>query len=532
MAVGLSPPADATDALIVVALIATTPTHPEPDPREPRGALNMKIVVLEDELAIGEVLEMRLRAQGHEPRIATDCAVALDLLRRETPDVILSDVCLPDGNGIELIEKLRRAGKDCPIVLMTAFGTIDVAVEAMKRGASDFLTKPLDYKRLYATLERLEKQIEFTKESRAQKAAPRAGDPAAPTNSIDAMAAEAQADAPSEAEHSLGALVGKSQVMRSLYAELKKLAPTDTSIFICGESGTGKEVVARTIHAMSKRQKAPLIALNMAALPEGVVEAELFGHARGSFTGAVAARPGAFEMAHGGTLFLDELAEMPIALQPKLLRVLEGGTFRPIGARAEMCVDVRILAATNRDPLQAIADGRLREDLFYRLNVFMLTLPPLRERREDIPLLTRAFVRQFNKKHGTTVAGIGADALDALARYAWPGNVRELRNFVERAVILARSGELTRAHFPESILREARDSAPNGGDGSEMKTPAPLVLPPDVTAAEAERILIMETLRQMGQNKAAAARKLGMDVKTIRNKLKQYGLSTGGEGAD
>lgn len=475
----------------------------------------MKITVLEDELAIGEVLEMRLRAQGHEPRVAIDCASALALIQHEPPDLILSDVCLPDGNGVELIEKLRHAGKDCPVVLMTAFGTIDVAVEAMKRGASDFLTKPLDYKRLYATLEKLEKQIEFMKVSGGE--------------SIDAPSKTSSSSrTPEEVasiEESLGALVGKSSCMRSLYAELKKLSPTDTSIFICGESGTGKEVVARTIHAMSKRQKAPLIALNMAALPEGVVEAELFGHARGSFTGAVAARPGAFEMAHGGTLFLDELAEMPIALQPKLLRVLEGGTFRPIGARTEMCVDVRILAATNRDPLQAIAEGRLREDLYYRLNVFMLTLPSLRERREDIPLLARTFIRQFNKKHGTSVTGIDAGALDALSRHSWPGNVRELRNFVERAVILARGGELARGHFPESILKDT-------SEGSDAKTSTPLVLPPDVTAAEAERILIMETLRQMGQNKAAAARKLGMDVKTIRNKLKQYGFTMGSEGSD
>ena len=480
----------------------------------------MKIVVLEDELAIGEVLEMRLRAQGHVPRVASDCVTALDLMRRDPPDLILSDVCLPDGNGVELIEKLRHAGKDCPIILMTAFGTIDVAVEAMKRGASDFLTKPLDYKRLYATLEKIEKQVEFTRESHAR--------PAEVSDEAMSMPPGSDQEA-GDGEQSLGALVGKSAAMRSLYAELKKLAPTDTSIFICGESGTGKEVVARTIHAMSKRQKAPLIALNMAALPEGVIEAELFGHARGSFTGAIAARPGAFEMAHGGTLFLDELAEMPIALQPKLLRVLEGGTFRPIGARAEMCVDARILAATNRDPRQAIADGRLREDLYYRLNVFTLTLPPLRERREDIPLLTRTFVRQFNKKHGTAVSGVSAGALDALSRYAWPGNVRELRNFVERAVILAREGDLARGHFPDAIARESREM---GEPGADARTPAPLVLPPDVTAAEAERILIMETLRQMGQNKAAAARKLGMDVKTIRNKLKQYGLSTSGEGAD
>ncbi|MFN7135363.1 MAG: sigma-54 interaction domain-containing protein, partial [Myxococcales bacterium] len=320
--------------------------------------------------------------------------------------------------------------------------------------------------------------------------------------------------ASSDAAGALAALVGTSPPMQELAAQLRRIAPTDASVFICGESGTGKEVVARTLHALSRRARAPLVPLNMAALPATMIESELFGHARGSFTGAVAARPGAFELADGGTLFLDELAEMPLELQPKLLRAVEGGAFRPLGARDEVKVDVRIVAATNREPEEALAAGRLREDLYYRLSVFTLTLPPLRDRAGDIPLLAQHFVSHFNQRHGTRVEEIAPDALEALQAHDWPGNVRELRNVVERALVLAREGRLTRAHLPPSVRENA---APRHGA-------APLVLPADVTAAEAERLLILETLRQLGNNKAAAARRLGMDVKTIRNKLKAWGL--------
>ncbi|MGI5860833.1 MAG: sigma-54-dependent transcriptional regulator [Myxococcales bacterium] len=459
----------------------------------------MKILVIDDEAAIREVLQTRLEALGHEVNVAKDATSARRLLEEADPDLILSDVCLPDANGVELVELFRTAGGRRPVILMTAFGTIEVAVEAMKRGASDFLTKPLDYPRLHATLAKLEKEVEFR----------RASEPGEPGGGGAAVAEE----------EGLGALVGKSPPMQALYDQLRKLAPTDAPIFIYGESGTGKEVVARTVHALSRRAQGPFLPLNMAALPEGVVEAELLGHARGSFTGAVAARPGAFELADGGTLFLDEIAEMPAALQPKLLRVLEDGCARPIGARAEVRFDTRVLAATNRDPHTAIAEGRLREDLFFRLNVCTLVLPPLRERREDIPLLARRFLQQMNQKHSTAVTDLADDALAALMGHAWPGNVRELRNAIERAVILAQEGRLRRQHFPLSVAEAPAAAGTNG----------PLVLPADVTAAEAERLLILETLRQVRNNKAAAARRLGMDVKTIRNKLKAYGVMSSGE---
>lgn len=442
------------------------------------------VLVVDDESAILEVLETRLQAWGYEVLLAKDAPEARRLLASNPPDIVLSDVFLPDANGVELLDAYRAGSPGRPVVMMTAYGTIDTAVEAMKRGARDFLTKPLDPARLKQVLDRLEPEVAFRR-----------------------------APAPAVGDSGLGALIGTSAGMRALYAMLLRLSPTDASIFICGESGTGKEVVARTIHALSGRSKAPFVALNMAALAEGVVESELFGHARGSFTGAVAARPGAFELADTGTLFLDEIAEMPIDLQPKLLRVLEDGGFRPVGGQKELRPDVRIVAATNRDPEEAVAEGRLRADLWYRLNVFTVTLPPLRERSDDIVLLARHFLDLFNQKHGMTVEEIERDALDALIQHPWPGNVRELKNAIERALVLSPDGRLHREHLTISTATPAAASSDS------------VVLPANVTAAEAERILVLETLRQVNNNKAAAARQLGMDVKTIRNKLKAWGVT-------
>lgn len=443
------------------------------------------VLVVDDESAILEVLETRLQAWGYDVLLATDEPTARRLLASGDPDIVLSDVFLPDANGVELLDAYRAGSPGRPVVMMTAFGTIDTAVDAMKQGARDFLTKPLDPQRLKQVLDRLEPEVAFRR---------------APT--------------PAVGESGLGALVGTSAGMRALYAMLLRLSPTDASIFIYGESGTGKEVVARTIHALSGRSKGPFVALNMAALAAGVVESELFGHARGSFTGAVAARPGAFEMANGGTLFLDEIAEMPIDLQPKLLRVLEDGAFRPVGGQKELRPDVRIIAATNRDPEEAVADGKLRADLWYRLNVFTVTVPALRNRREDVALLARHFLTMFNRKHGTAVEEIEPDALNALVQHQWPGNVRELRNAIERALILAPNDRLQREHLtipmPAALTPTSSDA---------------VVLPANVTAAQAEQILVLETLKQVNNNKAAAARQLGMDVKTIRNKLKTWGVT-------
>ena len=306
-------------------------------------------------------------------------------------------------------------------------------------------------------------------------------------------------------------LVGEARAMRDLQRMITTLAASDAPAIITGESGTGKEVVARAIHAASPRRDRPFVAINAAAIPEGLVESEIFGHEQGAFTGAVRARQGCFEQADGGTLFLDEIAEMPIALQPKLLRVLQDGRVRRLGGARDVRFDVRVIAATNRSPGQAIREGRLREDLFYRLSVFELVAPALRERPGDVALLAQHFVREFARKHGMPVTGMADSARLLLEAHPWPGNVRELRNVVERAVIVARKGTIERRHLPP-YLQALRA----GG-------PPTLTLPAGSTLAVAERELILQTLARVGDNKAEAARQLGLDVKTIRNKLKAYG---------
>ena len=445
----------------------------------------LSILVVDDEAAMREVLAMRLGQWGFDVSVAESAEEAREAASRLRPAVVISDVVLPDASGLELLGMLRAGNPKRPVILITAFGTVDTAVEAMKRGARDFLTKPLDYAKLRAVLEDTCGELSQRHEARRLE------------SHLDRGAG-------------LGSLVGSSPAMRALFSEIRVLAASEASALLTGESGTGKELVARTLHELSGRRDGPFVAVNGAALPEGLTESELFGHERGAFTGAVSSRPGCFELAHGGTLFLDEIAEMPIALQPKLLRVLEDGRVRRLGASQEIAFDVRLIAATNRDPAQAIRDAQLREDLYYRLNVFTLTPPPLRRRKEDLPLLCQHFIRRFNEKHGAEVEGLADEALERLQAYSWPGNVRELRNAMERAVILARTGWIETVHLPPFI----RDPKADPGEA--------IVLPRSVTAAEAEKIIILETLERTAGNKAEAARRLGLDVKTIRNKLRAY----------
>ncbi len=298
--------------------------------------------------------------------------------------------------------------------------------------------------------------------------------------------------------------------MQEVYELIQSLSSSDASAIVTGESGTGKELAARTIHRLSKRAGGPFIAVNSAAIPDTLIESEVFGHEKGAFTGAIGTRPGCFELANGGTLFLDEIGEMPPQLQPKLLRVLEDGKVRRLGGKQEFEFDVRVIAATNQEPRTALQEGRLREDLYYRLTVFTIHLPPLRDRKEDIPLLAQHFIGEFNKKHSTSVEALRDDALEMLMAYSWPGNVREFRNVMERALILARGEWIEMQHLPP-YLRHPR-----------IESSTKFVLPLGITAAEAERELILRTLEKTGHNKAEAARQLGLDVKTIRNKLKAY----------
>jgi DNA-binding NtrC family response regulator len=447
-----------------------------------------KVLIVDDEAAMREVLEMRLLDWGFDVLLAEDGMEAREKAESFDPDIVLSDVIMPRFSGMELLHSLRAGTPSRPIILMTAQASVDLAVDAMKRGALDFITKPIDYTKLKAILDAAEQEIALRQESR-------------------------RLDMQLEKGAGFGRFIGTSRPMREVYDLLSNIGDSDASVIITGESGTGKELAARTIHELSARSRGPFIAINAAAIPENLLESEVFGHEKGSFTGATAARAGCFELANHGTLFLDELVEMPIALQPKLLRVLEDRRVRRVGGSQELQVDVRVLAASNQEPANAIENKKLRQDLFYRLNVFTVALPPLRQHKADIPLLARAFIQEFNSKHNAQIESCRSETLELLSQYSWPGNVRELRNILERAVILAKGQWIEPSHLPAYIQNAA-------ASGSCAEIP----LPPGITAAEAEKELIIRTLRATDNNKAEAARRLGLDVKTIRNKLKAYGI--------
>jgi DNA-binding NtrC family response regulator len=448
-----------------------------------------RILVVDDEAAMREVLEMRLQEWGYDICLAEDGIEGKELAESFDPDIVISDVIMPQMSGMELLRSLKTGDPNRPIILVTAQATVDLAVDAMKQGAQDFVTKPIDYPKLRMILKAAEQEIDLRRESRR-------------------LCSQLESGA------GFGDFIGTSKLMREVYDLISSIANSDASVIITGESGTGKELAARTIHQLSARSKGPFIAINAAAIPENLMESEMFGHERGAFTGATGVQAGCFELADRGTLFLDEIAEMPLALQPKLLRVLEDRRVRRVGGSQEFQVDVRVLAATNKEPRNAVENKKLREDLFYRLNVFTVSLPPLRDRKSDVSLLTQAFIREFNAKHTAQVESCKIETLELLKAYSWPGNVRELRNIMERAVILAKGPWIEPSHLPAYVL-----NSPMSESGSRI------VPPRGATAAEAEKELILRTLRLTGNNKAEAARQLGLDVKTIRNKLKAYGIN-------
>ena len=447
----------------------------------------MKVLIVDDEEAMREVLEVRISGWGYDVVVAGDGEEARRRAREFGPDLVISDVVLPDLSGLDLLRTLRNGDAERPVILITAHGTVELAVEAIKQGARDFLTKPLDYSKMQSVLRAAEDDLKARE--RSQKISKALGSDAT----------------------GFGLFVGRSKPMRELYSLIADIGSTDAAVLITGESGTGKELAARTIHTLSSRKSGPFVAVNTAAVPQELMESEIFGHEKGAFTGALDLRRGCFEVADTGSLFLDEIAEMPIQLQPKLLRVLEDGRVRRLGGTREHQFDVRLVAATNQDPRKAVEEGSLRTDLYYRLNVFTLTLPPLRKRTGDLELLCQHFISLFSEKHGTDVQGVSGDALRCLEAYRWPGNVRELRNVMERAVVLAKKGWVDEAQLPPYIRN------PDFAGGARI------VLPVGTTLADAEKELILKTLEQAGNNKAEAARRLGLDVKTIRNKLKSYG---------
>jgi len=448
----------------------------------------MKVLIVDDEEAMREVLQLRLAEWGHETTVAGDGEEARGRVKSFQPDLVISDVVLPDLSGLDLLKSLRNGDGERPVILITAHGTVELAVEAIKEGARDFLTKPLDTNKLRSLLESAQEDLTGKKRTRRL------------TQTLESD------------RTGFGEFVGTSKPMQEAYRLLQEIAATEAAVLITGESGTGKEVAARAIHNLSRREEGPFIAVNTAAVPQELMESEIFGHEKGAFTGATGSRQGCFELADHGTLFLDEIAEMPIALQPKLLRVLEDGRVRRLGGTRELQFNVRLLAATNQDPRTAVDEGRLRTDLYYRLNVFTIVLPPLRERDGDLELLCQHFVSLFNGKHRTSVEGVDEETLQLLQAYRWPGNVRELRNVMERAVVLTKGSWIEPGCLPPYIRR------PDFAGGARI------VLPVGTSLADAEKELILKTLEQAGNNKAEAARRLGLDVKTIRNKLKSYGI--------
>jgi DNA-binding NtrC family response regulator len=374
--------------------------------------------------------------------------------------------------------------------MLTAQGSVETAVEAVKEGAEDYLTKPVDPQKLRRLLERISEINAHKRENEALRRQLRE-------------------------KGSFGRIVGNSAKMRKIYQTIEQAAPTPASVLIIGESGTGKELVAQTIHQLSPRADAPYVAINCAAIPETLLESEIFGHERGAFTGAIDRRAGCFELADRGTLFLDEIAEMVPGTQVKLLRVLQERTFRRLGGRVEQAVDVRVLAATNMDPIAAIRDGKLRDDLYYRLNVFTIDLPPLRDRKEDLPLIIQAFIDEFNIRDRRQVRAVTPDAMRMLEMYDWPGNVRELRNVIERATILAKGELIEPVHLPRF-----------GPAARTVESSTGVTIAPGMTVDEAERKLILATLEASGGNKTRAAEMLGISLKTLHNKLNRMKQAT------
>ena len=458
-----------------------------------------RVLVVDDEAASRSGLQALLEKHGYRVEVAATGAEALDKARSFRPAVVIADLVMPGMDGLELLRSLQEETPFTMTIVLTGQGSIETAVQAMKDGAYDYLTKPVDLGRLTILLERALDRSRIGREVALLRR--QAG----------------TADRP--------ALIGQSAAVKAVLQQIDKAAPSTAPVLVLGESGTGKELVARSLHALSPRARAPFVGVNCAAIAESLLESEVFGHEKGAFTGAVERRIGCFEMADGGTLLLDEVAEMHPAVQTKFLRVLEERTFRRIGGKTEIQVDVRVVAATNQDPEAAVREGKLRADLFYRLNVFPITLPPLRERREDIPLLVEAFLQESAATGGVAARAITPEALELLQRYTWPGNVRELRNIIERATLLGDGKTIEPSHLPETIRgpQTASDTVPT------------LTIPLGVTVEEAEKTLILKSLELAGNNKTRAAGILGISVKTLHNKLARYqssGAMRAGEGGD
>jgi two-component system response regulator HydG len=446
------------------------------------------ILVVDDEAAHRRMIETVLKAEGYDVTCVDDGLAAVAAVEEKFHDLILMDIRMQEMNGIEATRRIKEISPGIPIVVMTAYASINTAVEALKSGAQDYLIKPLDIEELKILVQkslhhrRLEQENRFLRERLDER-------------------------------YNFENIIGNSRPMRKLFDTMAMVAPSEATVLITGESGTGKELIANAIHMASARSARPLIKVSCAALPETLLESELFGHEKGAFTGAVNRKQGRFQLAHRASIFLDEIGEMSLTTQVKLLRVLQERAFEPLGGTQTLQVDIRVIAATNKDLEAEIAAGRFREDLFYRLNVVTLKVPPLRERQEDIPVLADYFLKRYAEKNRRLIKGFSPRATDLLMRHAWPGNVRELENVVERAVILCRENLITPAEFPGALRamdENGEDEAPELSPGRSLK--------------DVERQMIIRTLEEVGGNRTRAAQILGISRRSIQLKLKEYGI--------
>jgi two-component system response regulator HydG len=446
-----------------------------------------RILIVDDDAAMTDVLVQSLPRKGYECVASTSGDEAFRLLEAETFDAVVTDLNMRGMNGIELCTRIGANWPDVPVIVITAFGSLESAIDAIRAGAYDFVTKPFDVKTLVLALDRAVQHRTLRQEVRRLQEQIDGGRP-------------------------LPDLVGESPPMRPVRELIQRLAGSDASVLVTGESGSGKEVVARALHASGRRRSGPFVAVNCAALPEPLLESELFGHTKGAFTDAKAPRSGLFVQAHGGTLFLDEIGEMPPSLQVKLLRALQDRRIRPVGAEGETPVDVRVICATNRDLESAIEERRFREDLYFRINVVQIGVPPLRVRGNDVLTLAQHFLNRFATRAEKPVKGLSPAAAEKLLGYAWPGNVRELQNAMERAVALTRFEEIAVEDLPERIRQYRNDALVEGADPAEL-----------VPLEEVERRYILRVLHAFGGRRSDAAKLLGIDRKTLYRKLEIWG---------
>ncbi len=444
------------------------------------------VLVVDDDLAHRTMLRTLMSGWGYEVSEAADGEAAIEAVHRTPFDLVLMDIRMIRVSGLEALEEIKRFNPAIPIIIMTAYASVETAVEALKKGAYDYLTKPLDFDELRLAMNRAMEHSRLKEENRLLR-------------------------------ENLGKhfdrrnLIGRSQVMTRLLETVDQVAPSEATVLITGESGTGKEMIAGAVHFNSRRREGPFVKINCAAITETLLESELFGHEKGAFTGADRRKEGKFRQADGGTLFLDEVSEMTLGMQVKLLRVLQEREVTRVGGNDVIKVDVRVVAATNRDLIPLIEAGRFREDLYYRLNVVTLHVPPLRERREDIPLLAQRFLETFSERNRKTIKGFTPQAMDRLLKYPWPGNVRELMNMVERAVVLSRSEYLDEADLSPALREPVPEKTPPEGLGS-------------LPLEDVERATILRTLEQAGGNKSEAARRARDHPRTLHRSLKKYGV--------